>query len=91
MLCSVIEHGYDPISFSNCTKELGLRFVLLYCSLKTQCTPPYVLTVYSSSRGITVLKMSSFRSKSGQKLCRNQSKSVKFVTSYAGHVDGIKK
>ena len=36
MLCSVIEHGYDAISFSNCTKELGLRLVLLYCCLKTQ-------------------------------------------------------
>ena len=35
--------------------------------------------------------MSSFRSKSGQKLCRNQSKSIKFVTSCAGHVDGMKK
>ena len=37
------------------------------------------------------LKMSSFRSKSGQKLSRNQSKSIKFVTSCAGHVDGMKK
>ena len=37
------------------------------------------------------LKKSSFRSKSGQKFCRNQSKSIKFVTSCAGHVDGIKK
>ena len=35
--------------------------------------------------------MSSFRSKSGQKLCRNQSKSIKFVTSCVGHVDGMKK
>ena len=35
--------------------------------------------------------MSSFRSKSGQKLCRYQSKSIKFVTSCAGHVDGMKK
>ena len=42
-------------------------------------------------KAITVLKMSSFRSKSGQKLCRNQSKSIKFVTSCAGHVDGMKK
>ena len=37
------------------------------------------------------LKMSSFISKSGQKLCRNQSKSIEFVTSCAGHVDGMKK
>ena len=37
------------------------------------------------------LKMSSFRSKSGQKLCRNQSKSIKFLRSCAGHVDGMKK
>ena len=37
------------------------------------------------------LSKSSFRSKSGQKFCRNQSKSIKFVTSCAGHVDGIKK
>ena len=37
------------------------------------------------------LKMSSFRSKSDKKLCRNQSKSVKFVTSCAGHVDEMKK
>ena len=36
-------------------------------------------------------KMSSFRSKSARKSCRNQSKSIKFVTSCAGHVDGIKK
>ena len=34
--------------------------------------------------------MSSFRSKGGQKLCRNKSKSIKFVTSCAGHVDGMK-
>ena len=37
------------------------------------------------------LKMSSFRSKNGQKFCRNQSKSIKFVTSGVGHVDGMKK
>ena len=37
------------------------------------------------------MKMSNFRSKSGQKLGRNQSKSIKFVTSYAGHVDAMKK
>ena len=37
------------------------------------------------------LKKSSFRLKSGQKLCRNQSNSIKFVTSCAGHVDGMKK
>ena len=36
-------------------------------------------------------KKSSFRSKSGQNFCRNQSKSIKFVTSCAGSVDGIKK
>ena len=35
--------------------------------------------------------MSSFRSKSARKSCRNQSKSIKFVTSCAGHVDGMKK
>ena len=35
--------------------------------------------------------MSSFRSKSARKCCRNQSKSIKFVTSCAGHVDGMKK
>ena len=34
--------------------------------------------------------MSSFRSKSARKSCRNQSKSIKFVTSCAGHVDGMK-
>ena len=34
--------------------------------------------------------MSSFRSKSGQNLCRNQSKSIKFVTSCVGDVDGMK-
>ena len=38
MLCSVIEHGYDTISFSNCTKELGLCLVLLYCSKQWGCT-----------------------------------------------------
>ena len=38
MLCSVIEHGYDAISFSNCTKELGLCLVLLYCSKQWGCT-----------------------------------------------------
>ena len=37
------------------------------------------------------LKMSSFRSKSVHKSCRNQSKSIKLVTSCAGHVDGMKK
>ena len=35
--------------------------------------------------------MSSFRSKNAQKRCRNQSKSINFVMSYAGHVDGMKK
>ena len=24
MLCSVIEHGYDAISFSNCTNQINL-------------------------------------------------------------------
>ena len=36
------------------------------------------------------LKMSSFRSKSARKTFRNQSESIKFVTSCAGHVDDIK-
>ena len=35
--------------------------------------------------------MSSCRSKSARKYCRNQSKSIKFVTSCAGHVDGMEK
>ena len=35
--------------------------------------------------------MGSFSSKSGQKFFQNQSKSIKFVTSCAGHVDGMKK
>ena len=35
--------------------------------------------------------MSSFRSKSARKSCRNQSKSINFVTSCTGHVDGMKK
>ena len=35
--------------------------------------------------------MSSFRSKSARKSFRNQSKSIKSVTSCAGHVDGMKK
>ena len=35
--------------------------------------------------------MSNFRSKSARKSCQNQSKSIKFVTSCAGHVDGMKK
>ena len=34
--------------------------------------------------------MSSFRSKSARESCRNQSKSIKFVTSCAGHLDGKK-
>ena len=34
--------------------------------------------------------MSSFGSKSARKSCQNQSKSIKFVTPCAGHVDGIK-
>ena len=34
---------------------------------------------------------SSFRSKSERKNCRNQSKSIKFVTSCTGHVHGMKK
>ena len=37
------------------------------------------------------LKMSSLRSKSVHKSCRNQSKLIKLVTSCAGHVDGMKK
>ena len=37
------------------------------------------------------LKVSSFRSKSARKSCLNQSKSMNFVTSYTGHVDGMKK
>ena len=35
--------------------------------------------------------MSSFKLKSAQKSCRNQSKSIKFVTSCAGHVDEMRK
>ena len=35
--------------------------------------------------------MSSFRSKSARKSCRNQSKSIKFVPSCAGHIGGMKK
>ena len=35
--------------------------------------------------------MNSFRSKNGQKLFRNQSKSIKFATSCDGNVDGMKK
>ena len=35
--------------------------------------------------------MRSFRSKSARKSSRNQSKSIKFVTSCAVHVDGMKK
>ena len=36
MHCSVIEHGYDVIEFSNCSiEERGLSRVLL-CSLKTK-------------------------------------------------------
>ena len=31
--------------------------------------------------------MSSFRSKSARKSCRNQSESIKFVTSCAGHIE----
>ena len=45
----------------------------------------------SSTSRVKGLKVSSFRSKSARKCCRNQSKSIKFVTSYAGHVDGMKK
>ena len=37
------------------------------------------------------LKVSSFRSKGTLKSCRNQSKSIKLVTSRAGHVNGMKK
>ena len=50
MHCSVIEHGYDVIEFSNCsTEERGIRRVLL-CSLKTkQSTTSYVLTVLEHS------------------------------------------
>ena len=35
--------------------------------------------------------MSSFRSKSARKNCRNQLKSIKIVTLCGGHVDGMKK
>ena len=61
MHCSVIEHGYDVIEFSNCnTEERGVSRVLL-CSLKTKCRhnhalllnkaqlPMYVLTVLEHS------------------------------------------
>ena len=54
MHCSVIEHGYDVIEFSNCsTEERGVSRVLL-CSLKTnsiteQSTTSYVLTVLEHS------------------------------------------
>ena len=48
------------------------------------------LNISSSSR-VNGLKKNSFRSKNDQKLRRNQSKSIKFVTSIAGHVDGMKK
>ena len=60
MHCSVIEHGYDVIEFSNCsTEERGVSRVLL-CSLKTkwrhnhaifteQSTTSYVLTALEHS------------------------------------------
>ena len=35
--------------------------------------------------------MSSFRSKSARQGCQHQAKSIKFVKSCAGHVDGLKK
>ena len=35
-------------------------------------------------------KNGRFRNKIGQNSCLNQSKSIKFVMSCAGHVDGIK-
>ena len=44
-----------------------------------------------SGQSYNGLRKSSFRSKGGQKFCRNQSKSIKFVMSCAGHVDGVKK
>ena len=57
-------------------------------SERSPFTVSYYLFFFQSYNG---LRKSSFRSKSGQKLCRNQSKSIKFVTSCAGHVDGMKK
>ena len=43
MHCSVIEHGYDVIEFSNCsTEERGVSRVLL-CSLKTALEHSHVL------------------------------------------------
>ena len=49
MHCSVIEHGYDVIEFSNCsTEERGVSRVLL-CSVTEQSTTSYVLTVLEHS------------------------------------------
>ena len=47
-----------------------------------------LLVRFQSYKG---LKMSSFRSKSARKSCRNQSKSIKVVTACTGHVDGMRK
>ena len=49
------------------------------------------LNIFSSSRVITVQRRVDSDQKVVQKLWRNQSKSIKFMTSCAGHVDGMKK
>ena len=46
------------------------------------------ITVYRFLISLPVPEKSG--KKSGQKLCRNQSKSIKFVKSCAGHADGMK-
>ena len=54
------------------------------------------IAVYRSLISFLVPELQRFReeyfqSKSSCKSCRNQSKSIKFVTSCAGHVDVMKK
>ena len=67
---------YEYYSFSGYLK-MHMKCVFLLLNL----TP----------RVIKGLKISSFGSKSARTSYRNQSKSIKFVTSCAGHVDGMKK
>ena len=69
-------------------------FLLLLNLKEQQKSGRLSFTISSSSRVIYIynsLKIIRFRIKSGKKLCRNQSKSIKFVTSCTGHVDGMKK
>ena len=91
-----IKEDKKVVKFSSTRKEqLKCKWnVFFYCwiwkSSKIGKMGLPFLNISSNSRVIKV-KEEQFHNKKRPKSCQNQSKSTKFVTSCAGHVDGMKK